>query len=180
MLAYPMPMSDGDIQGILVSPNFNKTGARRVYLVRDDPDVVVKEAKNAWPGTNIMEWQIWSAIKDSDLADSFAECISISESGRYLIMEKLDPITDNDFINVPRLPRWWNDTKQDALAKTKSGFVKVLDYGLVSLKDTLVEAPREPWALSVAKCDPIKLKERQDVLAAEARERALRRCASSA
>jgi hypothetical protein len=67
--------------------------SREVFSVADDPAVVIKRAKNPYPGANMAEWFIWNAVRSTDLADAFAEVLSLSESGRFLMMLRLTPLT---------------------------------------------------------------------------------------
>ena len=53
---------------------------------------------------NVLEWQLWCAIKDTHLAKDFGKCLAISETGRFLLMGRLDDIPKSDWPNIPAMP----------------------------------------------------------------------------
>jgi hypothetical protein len=123
------------------SSPFASGTSREVFSVADDPAVVIKRTKNPYPGANMAEWFIWNAVRSTDLADVFTEVLSLSESGRFLMMLRLTPLTQADYADIPMLPVWLNDRKPNALGKLGAA-VKVMDYGVLNyncLLNTTVE-----------------------------------------
>lgn len=100
----------------LCGPLLSTKGVHRtVYEALNDPDVVIKESKRTFPYANIVEWIIWSQVKETSLKTLFAECLAISETGKYLVMERLKPITSSDYASIPKIPVWWTDPKPDGI-----------------------------------------------------------------
>jgi hypothetical protein len=116
--------------------------------VNNDRAVVVKKAKRPFGGSNYVEWFIWQAVSETNLAPSFGRCIAISTTGRYLMMERLDNLLVDEVFLTPTLPDWVTDIKgREVFGKNLAGEVKIRDYGLVKIGDALAAAPRlrRPW-----------------------------------
>lgn len=123
--------------------------SRDVYAVVDNDDVVVKESTLAFHYSNFVEWTVWHAVvkagedimgnvPNSELKDLFAQCYAISESGRFLMMERLTGLTSEDRMPPGHvLPDWLNDKKPSAFGKARGGTVKIMDYGLVDFYSVL-------------------------------------------
>ncbi len=116
---------------ILGSTPFASGTSREVFEVADDPSVVIKRSKRAFPGANFAEWTIWNAVRTTSLEEIFAEVLNISESGLFLMMVRLTPLSQADYADIPMLPVWLNDRKPNALGKLGS-VVKVMDYGVLN------------------------------------------------
>src|SRR5579863_6189664 len=106
-----------------------------------DPAVVVKRVKNGFPGPNIIEWNIWHAIIGTSLEPIFGRCLTISWSGKYLMMERLNDLNQSDLANVPQVPDWLTDRKRSAFGKDTEGSIKIRDYAGVKLTDMLERWP---------------------------------------
>jgi hypothetical protein len=117
-------------------------GARRVYTVRNNPTVVIKQVHLPCTAPNFLEWFVWNWMKDTDLHDYFGECRGISESGRYLMMERLDNIKDADYSATPTVPEWVRDVWYRSFGKNAAGAIKLRDYANVDLADVLVASRR--------------------------------------
>jgi hypothetical protein len=142
-------MFDSNVEQLIQHPPFARGTSREAFAVQTDPAVIVKRQIIRFPGANIIEWILWNAVKKTPLAGVFAECLAISETGQYLIMERLDDLTKSDWINVPNVPGWLNDKKPSAFGKNSNGDIKVRDYAVVDLDQAL--DPRVfpvPWASS--------------------------------
>ncbi len=51
---------------------------------------------------NMAEWHLWNAVKDTPLKNWFCPCEGISAAGRWLWMQRAEPVSE-----VPkRLPTW--------------------------------------------------------------------------
>jgi hypothetical protein len=116
---------------------------RTAYAFSDDANYVVKCANGAQAGDNQIEWQVWRAVRKTALADSFGRIVAISESGRMLIMEKLDSITPADYALTPSTPAWLADVRPDSFGRSASGVIKLRDFG--SLKFDCSVVVRKRW-----------------------------------
>ncbi|MEA1071745.1 hypothetical protein [Sphingomonas sp. LY160] len=135
---------DADIEAKLGQLLSDEGSSRRVYSITDDNDLVVKEGLNAPYAANLKEWQVWSEIVGTAMADTFAECRAVSETGRYLVMERLD--TNLGGKAKPATPVWLTDRKRSCLGVSSNGAVKVLDYGQSSdYEGTRSKAPLHSW-----------------------------------
>ena len=141
-------MTDAEAKQLLLAPSIGRGGARETFHVQGDPSVVMKKMQLPFPGANILEWQLWNAVSKTRLADCFGKCFAISETGRYLIMEYLEDITEDDYANVPDTPIWLNDRKASAFGKTKAGVVKIRDYASVDLERVL-DGKTEPVPFAI-------------------------------
>src|SRR5262249_49794474 len=101
--------------------------SRCAYSVKDDSTKVIKEAMKLPYFTNVRELFIWNAVKNTELAQIFGECHAISESGRYLVMERLD-ITDADKADTPDVADWVRDVYPKSFGRNSDG-IKLRDYG---------------------------------------------------
>lgn len=106
--------------------------SREAYAYADDPSFVVKRSIEVPPTANMVEWSIWRCVRETRLAHTFGCIVAVSESGLYLLMERLDPITLEDLAATPNVPSWLRDVKPAAFGRARSGLIKVMDYGSVS------------------------------------------------
>jgi hypothetical protein len=60
---------------------------RRTFTVLNDQQLVIKEAKPRAVGANWTEYVVWNAARVTRWAPVLGRIHSISESGRYLVME---------------------------------------------------------------------------------------------
>ncbi|WP_395443915.1 hypothetical protein [Caulobacter sp. UC70_42] len=122
--------------------------SREVYEVPDDASVVIKKAKHQFPGSNMAEWFVWSGVRQTPLEPLFAEILLISASCKYIMMARLDPITQGDHANIPPMPIWLNDRKPDAFGKLGDR-IKAMDYGVLNYPELFVQTV-EPLPMQVA------------------------------
>ena len=134
---YRPNMSDAVIEAMIEAEPFGMGSARHVYAITGDPDHVVKKSVQSRPSSNMLEWTIWLGARNQpELAKVLGRCECLSDTGRYLIMERLDDISPADYANVPDVPAWFNDRKPSAFGK-RDGPIKIRDYGLVMYDDLL-------------------------------------------
>lgn len=133
-------MTDSEIEALIAPTAFAAGTTRAAFAVPSDASVVVKKALRPYPGGNFTEWLIWSAAAaaQTSLVGLLGACFAISETGRYLIMERLTDIGLGDYADVPNVPVWFNDPKPSAFG-TDGTRIKIRDYGLVHL-DHLVSS----------------------------------------
>lgn len=130
---------------------------REVYYTNDGSHFVIKKARR-FTAPNITEWLIWHEVlkmEEKDILNfvprpgfslKFGRCTAISETGRYLMMERLDDIPQEFSIVDDRFPLWLNDKKPDAFGVDAFGNVKVRDYATIDFFSGLSEEmERVPW-----------------------------------
>jgi hypothetical protein len=140
------PMKDAECQKMIGSL-IGEGGARRVFAVDNDGTRVIKEVHLPFVGGNLVEWFIWCGIQDTTLRDCFGECHAISESGRYLFMERLDDIGPADYPDTPAIPEWVGDVRPRCFGRNAAGKIKLRDYNSVRIGGALAAADlhRRPW-----------------------------------
>lgn len=85
---------------------------------------------------------LWLQIRDEPaIAALFGECVAVSASGKYLIMERLDDPTGPPPQGVRKYPSWLTDIKPSAFGVNAAGYFKVRDYNKLKLGFWLAEAP---------------------------------------
>ncbi|MBL4582965.1 MAG: hypothetical protein JKY29_14265 [Gammaproteobacteria bacterium] len=121
---------------------------RLVFAVLGTSEYVIKESKQAFHYSNFVEWLVWGAVSEmkedilgnapnEEMAGKFAECVAISHSARYLMMERLSPISSSAQLQLSNFPQWLNDKKLSAFGTSPDGSVKVMDYGMVDFYQVL-------------------------------------------
>ena len=90
---------------------------RKTFAVRNDQKLVVKEAKPRATGAKWTEYLVWNAGRVTRWAPVLGAVHSISESGQYLVMERLSDLTEEDRFRAPDIPYWLNDLKKRILEK---------------------------------------------------------------
>jgi hypothetical protein len=103
---------------------------RTVYPIPGHQDLVLKVAKNGSNAANWVEAVIYWHLTDNS---QFGEVVSISESGKYLVMERLDDLPA-DGAATQKIPTWWTDRKRENFGRsTSTGAIKIRDYAQVNL-----------------------------------------------
>ncbi|KQX38193.1 hypothetical protein ASD04_11270 [Devosia sp. Root436] len=138
-------MTDAEFEALIDrnSPSLGKGGSRLVHAALGRDDLVIKESLQPFPSGNFTEWTVWNAVEkmaedimgnqqNTDLLTLFARCFSISQNGRYLMMERLLPLEPTDRVPMTKFPQWLTDKKPNAFGRTAEGQIKVLDYGLIN------------------------------------------------
>lgn len=123
--------------------------SRNVFEYLGNEELVIKKWKDyskiemGCSANNWLEWQIWHCLKNSKYEEKFARCDSISQSGLYLAMEKLAPLTlsDQKLVAAEDWPVFLTDKLAHNFGKDKSGNVKCLDYSSVKADSLLNLSP---------------------------------------
>lgn len=117
--------------------------------MKEKPDFVIKVHQNSFPKANMIEWVVWEALvkmsedimgtePNSELQEQFARCFEISETAKYLMMERLNPLGDASDFNPNDWPSWLNDKKPSAFGTTLDGDrIKAMDYAAVNFYEIL-------------------------------------------
>lgn len=105
--------------------------SREVFGCSLMPDCVVKVETDQSVHQNIIEWEVWSAVKDTGASRWFAECKWLSPNGMMLIQERTRAPSDAELL--PRVPIWFTDIKRAnwGMAKTngRKEYLVCHDYG---------------------------------------------------
>lgn len=138
---YRIPLSDEDFEALIEAEPFATGTSRNAHNVPSDKSVVVKKLRGPFL-TNFSEWSTWQQIKDTCRAPLFGRCITVSLSGIYLMMERLDDLTEDDRPDILMVPEWVDDLKGlETFGKNAEGEIKLRDYGLVRTGEALAAAP---------------------------------------
>ncbi|WP_373928417.1 hypothetical protein QTN93_14875 [Sphingomonas aerolata] len=135
-----MILEDGLFPPLMGSPV--GTGSSRVVLEYfGQPDCVIKVGYRNPPIANWTEWNLWLQVEnDPALAPVFGRCLAISASGKFLVMERLNDLTDAQA--AKRLcPPWVTDKKRTAFGVNAAGDVKLRDYNQLALGSFLSGIP---------------------------------------
>lgn len=141
MRNYEPNMSDEHFLSIIEGEAFAQGTRRTAHRVIGDPDVIVKQMRHPYPGSNFTEHLIWVAVSETDLQSIFGRCLSISVSGKFLMMERLDDITKSDWADIPALPDWVTDPKPENFGILNSQ-IKVRDYDTLKFDRLIMLEPR--------------------------------------
>lgn len=141
-----MLLEDADC-AVLIGPVIDHGSSREVFCHATESGLVVKRAINH-PGANFVEANIWNAVESKpELAALFGPCVAISESGKFLIMEKLTDLDAADEALFPPVPDWVSDLLAKNVGKNAAGNLKIRDYGMVNLSETLAQETIDLTAL---------------------------------
>ena len=104
---------------------------RDIYFIPEHEDKVLKVMNRPSHLPNWTEIIVWNSISDSD-KEYFAEVLTWSISGKFLVMERLNtPVTIQNVIDM--FPPILNDIKPENFGSCNSGNIKVLDYGMIKI-----------------------------------------------
>ncbi len=111
--------------------------SREVFGVKDKPNAVIKKSKPPFIGANMFEFFIWNAVRSGSWKDVFGEVLEISDDGKYLMMERLDSLSSDEYAQTPSLPEWTNDLKPENFGKGVDGKIRVRDYAMCNISEAL-------------------------------------------
>ena len=123
--------SEKEWRSILGKVLSNEGVNRRVFEHKFCPGLVVKKARKKCSYiSNIMEFETWNLAKANGLSEWLAECVEISDSGRYLIQVRGEEIVEEEMLLSNLIPSWLNWDLENRLQWVKiNGRVVVCDYG---------------------------------------------------
>lgn len=114
---------------LLCLNRIDRGSTRDVFEIPDHPDKVLKVLTRQSNFANWAEIVTYTAATDKSF---FAAIHSWSSSGRFLVMERLAPITLQD-IASHQTPQFVNDKKPSNFGKDAAGKIKLLDYASLDL-----------------------------------------------
>ncbi len=96
---YPISTSPEAFKGITEKDFFytfcgerlGKGIGREVFECRLDPSLVVKIEDHAGSFQNIVEWETWHEVRETEFAKWFAPCVQISSCGIILLQKRTTP-----------------------------------------------------------------------------------------
>jgi hypothetical protein len=135
-MILPPEAPDCEFQA-LCGEEFQRGQHRIVHHVKNHPNFVMKVDSHT-TFANWNEYLVSSALsgRPEKVAQLMGSVDSISATGKYLIMERLEDI--NRPLSGIRYPVWLNDGfKRSAYGVTSLGAVKVRDFGTLKLADVL-------------------------------------------
>lgn len=103
--------------------------SRTVYECKIDPHYVVKVEDGSGQFQNVVEWETWQRVADTNYSRWFARCKWISDNGAILIMERTTPATGNQYLD--QMPVFLCDFKRT-------------NYGMVSAPDRFGQSKTKP------------------------------------
>lgn len=120
-----------DFASLLCGEQLGKGSQRATYVCRMDKTKVVKVELDTYAAyfQNLMEWEVWNALKHTRVARFLAPCHYISEGGRVLVQSRVYPLRPEEK-RAARLPDFMTDF-QDCNFGILDGAVVCCDYGLV-------------------------------------------------
>lgn len=116
--------------------------SREVYNHPFDPTKVIKVENSATRFQNVHEWRIWEDFKHCpDVAKWLAPCHFISDSGTFLIMDKVGDLPLNK--KFDKLPKFLTDRKREnfgmlgnrIVARDYAHSILILDTKLTKWRD---------------------------------------------
>ena len=105
--------------------------SRKVYSIKGTPDFVIKESQN--PLVNQLEEEFFQKSKNVNVDRYLGTIDSISETGKYLVMEFLSDIAESEI--TLQCPKEVTDMKLSNFGKNKNGDIKMRDFGLQNQSD---------------------------------------------
>jgi hypothetical protein len=94
---------------LLVGECLGQGASRRVYALRNTPDLVLKLEYDNRDFSNVIEWTTWSQLQKTKWAEWLAPCISIDEFSGVLIQARADDLTDEQWAALKEYPAFLGD-----------------------------------------------------------------------
>lgn len=109
--------------------------SRQVFSSKLLPDCVVKVEETPGRFQNVVEWETWQRVKDTEFSRWFAACRWISPNGSILIMERTRQPAPSEFLDL--MPAFLCDFKRTNYGMLppgpsrtgKADFLVCHDYG---------------------------------------------------
>jgi hypothetical protein len=100
--------------------------SRQVFSSKLLPNCVIKVEADGGRFQNVIEWETWQRVKDTDASRWFAECKFISPNGAVLIMELTTHPAQDQY--PEKMPAYLCDFKRTNYGMSH-GFLVCHDYG---------------------------------------------------
>ena len=113
-------ISNEDLRGLILGKKLGSGIHRDVFEYKQDNNLVIK-CSIEYPNINILEFEVWLMVKDTQISKWFAPCIDISPCGMYLIQKKIEIRPESEY---PKLvPSFFDDLKYSNYGWIKDKFV---------------------------------------------------------
>lgn len=114
-----------DYRDILLGKKLGHGAYRDVYECKLNKKYVVKVENNNDGFSNAREWKLWEHVEYGPFEKFFAPCISISNTGKFLIQERVE---QNNNKLPAKILHFFTDTKPENFGWLNGKFV-CCDYG---------------------------------------------------
>lgn len=118
-----------EARSLLCGDRIGQGSAREVFVLRTNPEYVIKIERTGGSFQNICEWELWSFVSGSPLEKWFAPCDMISDCGVMLVQRKVAPLRRSEL--PKRLPEFLCDLKPENFGIFQGRFV-CCDYGTMA------------------------------------------------
>lgn len=133
----PSPFSPDDQFVHAIGPKLGGATSRVVYEVVGRPDLAIKVSIGS-TFANWCEYMVSTSLQSAPLprAAKPGHAFSISQTGRYLVTERLSDLTKS--LAGAGIPSWLNDAwKAEQYGENAAGEIKIRDYGMLKIGDLL-------------------------------------------
>ncbi|MFJ6024260.1 hypothetical protein ACIQC9_06655 [Brevundimonas sp. NPDC092305] len=132
---------DESFEALKGAPVGSPGNFRAAYEVKGHPGWIIKESLKSHEA-NWTEFIVFRSLENESVQALFGHVLAISRTGRFLIMERLDNLTNQQVDQRPPPPFWLTDRKISGWgAAPTTGVIKIRDYGTLALGRTLGSAP---------------------------------------
>lgn len=115
-----------DVSGFLFGERIGGGQFREVYEYHPDPTLVAKIEDGYASFENILEHEIWRAVKSTEFACWFAPISQISGNGLFLLQKRTKPVARKDL--PAKVPAFFTDLKPENWGWYR-GRIVCHDYG---------------------------------------------------
>lgn len=115
-----------DLLGMVVGRYDGYGTYRAIFDHATDASLIVKVENQSQSFSNVNEWNVWQAVKETKLARWFAPCVDISPRGIVLIARRCKPIPRE--MLPDKVPAFFTDLKVENWGLYE-GRPVCLDYG---------------------------------------------------
>lgn len=114
-----------DLKGLLFGEALGIGVHRKVGVYLPDKTLAIKCAIET-PNINVLEYETWFMVRDTDCAKWFAPCIDISPCGIFLLQKRVEKLPKDQYPKM--IPTFFGDLKYSNFGLLNGKFV-CCDYG---------------------------------------------------
>ena len=115
-----------DVAAMLLGECLGYGTYRAVFKHALDDTLIVKVENGERCFSNIIEYEVWECVKETEFAEWFAPVVAISPCGIALVMRKTTPMSEHDL--PAKVPSFFTDLKAENFGRL-DGRVVCHDYG---------------------------------------------------
>jgi len=97
-----------DLKDLLIGEKLGVGIHRAVAIYKPDPTLVLKCALEC-PNINVLEEEIWTMVKETNIAKWFAPCVDISSCGIFLLQKRIETRPKSEYPKL--IPSFFGDLK---------------------------------------------------------------------